>query len=74
MNFTPNFCIDISDTIDRKLAAVGCYKSQFVGASAGVPEMVKTISAYFGSRIGTAHAEPFYTQEMLGWGGLAQLI
>lgn len=74
MNFTPNFCIDISDTIDVKLEAVKQYQSQFAGASGFVPEMVKTISAYFGSRIGTAHAEPFFTYEMLGFGGLDQLI
>src|SRR3954462_5916253 len=51
LNFTPNFCIDISDTLDTKLAAINSYQSQFTGASAFVPEMVKTISAYFGSRI-----------------------
>jgi N-acetylglucosamine malate deacetylase 1 len=60
MNFTPNFCIDVSDTI--------------VGASAHVPEMVRTTNGYFGSRIVTAYAEPFYTHEMLGFGGLDQLI
>ena len=74
LNFTPNFCIDISDTIDVKLAAVKEYASQFTGPSGHVPEMVKTISAYFGSRIGTAHAEPFFTHEMLGFGGLDQLV
>ncbi len=74
MNFMPNFCIDITDTIDRKIEAVDCYASQFVGASGHVPEMVRTISAYFGSRIGTKYAEPFYTHEMLGFGGLDQLI
>ena len=74
MNFTPNFCIDISDTIDRKLEAMACYQSQFVGNSGHVPEMVKNIAAYFGSRIGTKFAEPFYTHETLGFGGLDQLI
>jgi bacillithiol biosynthesis deacetylase BshB1 len=74
LNFTPNFCIDISDTIDQKIQSVKCYESQFVGNSAFVPEMVKTITAYFGSRIGTAFAEPFFTYEMLGFGGLDQLI
>jgi bacillithiol biosynthesis deacetylase BshB1 len=75
MNFTPNFCIDISDTVETKLAAVKCYESQFgSGNAAFVPEMVRTIGAYFGSRIGTAHAEPFFTHEMLGFGGLDQLI
>ena len=74
LNFTPNFCIDISDTIEKKIEAVSCYASQFVGNSAQVPEMVRSITAYFGTRIGTAHAEPFFTHEMLGFGGLSQLI
>jgi bacillithiol biosynthesis deacetylase BshB1 len=74
LNFTPNFCIDISDTIGRKIQSVRCYASQFTGNSAHVPEMVRTVSAYFGTRIGTAHAEPFFTHEMLGLGGLDQLI
>ena len=74
LNFTPNFCVDISDTIEQKIESIKCYESQFVGNSAFVPEMVKTITAYFGSRIGTAFAEPFFTYEMLGFGGLDQLI
>jgi N-acetylglucosamine malate deacetylase 1 len=74
LNFIPNFCIDISDAIEKKLAAVACYKSQFQGAGAGVPDMVKTICAYFGTRIGTAYAEPFFTHELLGFGGLSELV
>src|SRR5688500_7150599 len=74
MNFPATFCIDISDYIDQKIRAVQCYKSQFVGASGHVPEMVRTITAYFGSRIGTRYAEPFASTEMLGFSGLDQLI
>jgi bacillithiol biosynthesis deacetylase BshB1 len=74
LNFTPNFAIDISDTIDQKMSAINCYKSQFTGPSAFVPDMVKTISAYFGTRIGAAHAEPFFTHELLGFTGLDQLL
>lgn len=75
MNFTPNFCVDVTDTMEKKVEAVKAYKSQFAHpGSAHVPDMVRTISAYFGSRIGTAHAEPFFTHEMLGFGGLDQLI
>jgi bacillithiol biosynthesis deacetylase BshB1 len=74
MNFPATFCVDISDTIDRKVEAVKCYQSQFVGASGHVPEMVRTITAYFGSRIGTRHAEPFFSYEMLGFSGLDQLV
>src|SRR5882724_12814825 len=43
LNFTPNFCVDISDTVEKKIESVNCYASQFVGNSAGVPEMVRTI-------------------------------
>src|SRR5450432_3913406 len=59
MNFNPNFCIDITDQIDTKMAAVQAYKSQFPDDI--VPDMVKNITAYFGSRIGTKFAEPFFT-------------
>lgn len=74
MSFPATFCIDISDEIDQKIEAVKKYESQFVGASGHVPEMVRTITAYFGSRIGTKYAEPFFTYEMLGFSGLDQLI
>jgi N-acetylglucosamine malate deacetylase 1 len=74
MNFPATFCVDISDTIDRKIESVKCYQSQFVGASGHVPEMVRMITAYFGSRIGTRYAEPFFSHEMLGFSGLDQLV
>jgi bacillithiol biosynthesis deacetylase BshB1 len=74
LNFTPNFCIDVSDTIEQKMQSIKAYQSQFVGNSAFVPEMVRTITAYFGGRIGTAYAEPFFTHGMLGFGGLDQMI
>ena len=73
-NFTPTFCIDITDTFDQKMESVACYKSQFVGASGAVPDNVRAVAAYFGTRIGTKYAEPFFTHEVLGFGGLDQLI
>jgi hypothetical protein len=36
--------------------------------------MVKTIAAYFGGRIGTRYAEPFYSHEVLGFSGLDQML
>jgi bacillithiol biosynthesis deacetylase BshB1 len=81
MSFQPTFCIDISDTVETKMRAVACYDSQFRKSPAGpsdksgkVPDMVRTLTGYFGGRIGTAHAEPFYTHEVLGFGGLDQLV
>lgn len=72
MNFTPTFCIDISEQIDRKMAAVAAYRSQF--PTNEIPEMVKTICAYFGTRIGTKFAEPFFSHELLGFSGIDQLV
>lgn len=74
MSFQPTFCLDISQQIDTKIAAVKAYESQFVWNKSDVPESVKTMNGYFGSRIGTAYAEPFFTHEVLGFGGLDQLI
>lgn len=74
MDFQPTFCIDISDQIERKFQAVRCYESQFVWNNSPVIEMVRTLNGYFGGRIDTAYAEPFFTYELLGLGGLGELI
>lgn len=74
MNFQPTFCLDISDQIETKIAAVKAYASQFVENNSPAVEMVKTLNGYFGGRIGTAYAEPFFTHEALGFSGLDQLI
>lgn len=74
MNFPATFCVDISDTIEEKMRACACYESQGLGAEGGLGRMVRTVAAYFGTRINTAYAEPFFTYEMLGFGGLDQLV
>ena len=81
MSFQPTFCIDISDTVETKMRALAAYESQFrrpadlpLDKGGGIPEMVRTLTGYFGGRIGTAHAEPFFTHEVLGLGGLDQLV
>ncbi len=74
MSFQPTFCLDISDHIETKMKACACYESQGLGAEGGLGEMVRTISGYFGTRIGTRHAEPFFSYEVLGFSGLDQLV
>jgi len=74
LNFNPTFCLDISEQIETKMEAVRAYESQMLANKSPVPEMLRTINAYFGGRIGTAYAEPFFTYEVLGFGGLDQLI
>ncbi len=74
MSFQPTFCIDTSAQMEAKLASVRAYESQFVLNKSPVPEMVRTLNGYFGGRIGSAYAEPFFTHEVLGLGGLDQLV
>lgn len=71
MNFAPTFCIDISDQIELKRQAMACYGTQITGE---LVERVTGVSAYFGGRIGTAHAEPFFSHEVIGLGTLDALI
>ncbi|MGA3067654.1 MAG: PIG-L family deacetylase, partial [Tepidisphaeraceae bacterium] len=73
ISFQPTFCLDISAQIDKKIAAVAAYQSQFGVNNSPVPDMVRTLCGYFGGRIGTPYAEPFFTYETLGFAGLDQL-
>lgn len=74
MNFVPTFCLDISDQIEKKFAAVRAYESQFIVNNSPVIEMLRTLNGYFGGRIGTAYAEPFFSHEVVGFSGLDQLF
>ncbi len=64
----PTFCFDISGFEDRKRQAILAYRSQFVLSEKNrdVPKWLDAANVYFGSRIGTAAAEPFFTREPLG--------
>ncbi len=79
----PSFIIDITDQIDRKIEAIACYSSQFKGASGSgelypggerpLTVQVRMHAAYWGSRIRTGYAEPFWTRESLQVDTLAGL-
>ncbi len=73
MSFQPSFCLDISGQIETKMSAVAEYQSQFAH-NQWIADMVKNMTGYFGGRIGTTHAEPFFTHEVLGFSGIDQLI
>src|SRR4051812_40708607 len=75
MSFQPTFCIDITAEMDQKLESIARYKSQFTSNAAGdVPAQVKVLNGYFGTRIATPYAEPFFTHEVLGLSGLSELV
>ncbi|MGE5610886.1 MAG: bacillithiol biosynthesis deacetylase BshB1 [Bacillota bacterium] len=74
LSIQPTFCLDISSQIEQKMSAVRVYESQFIWNNSPVLERVRQLNGYFGDRIGTAYAEPFFTHEVLGLGGLDQLV
>ena len=69
----PTFVVDITDQMEVKMAAVGCYHSQFSGKTwAGevfpggdrpLYEQVRMHAAHAGSLIRTEYGEPFFTRE-----------
>ena len=71
----PSFIIDISDSLDEKMAAIRAHKSQFYDPESTEPETrltsstfldeLESRSRYFGSLIGTQAGEPFYVREAL---------
>jgi len=71
----PSFLIDITGYADRKRKAITAYESQFVTPEKNrrVVEWIDAANHYFGSRIGTAAAEAFYTKEPIGLTGLTCL-
>jgi bacillithiol biosynthesis deacetylase BshB1 len=72
----PSFCLDITGHLDAKLASIRAYDTQFVKPEKNrrVVEWVEAAATYFGSRIGTTHAEPFYTKEPIGLKALGDLV
>ena len=74
----PSFVIDISDQIDGKMQAIGCYESQFVtGRSTEFPTALDDIrdrARYWGWSIGARYGEPFVSREEIGLKGLQALL
>jgi len=74
----PAFVVDISDTIDDKLAAVRCYESQISAKSTdGGPSALDDIrdrARYWGWTIGKHFGEPFTSREEIGIEGFAALM
>jgi bacillithiol biosynthesis deacetylase BshB1 len=71
----PNFLVDITGHEQAKRDAIVAYHSQFVQPEKNrrIVEWIDAANVYFGSRIGTAAAEPFFTKEPIGLTSLASL-
>lgn len=68
----PSFVVDISDELETKLQAIGCYGSQFDGLTQagevypnGEPlaDIIRHQAAHYGSLIRARYGEPFHTTE-----------
>ncbi|HXG10545.1 MAG TPA: bacillithiol biosynthesis deacetylase BshB1 [Gemmataceae bacterium] len=74
----PSFVIDITDHIDGKLRAVGCYRSQFIiGRPTTPPTLLDDLrdrARYWGWAIGTGYGEPFVCREEVGLRSLRDLV
>jgi bacillithiol biosynthesis deacetylase BshB1 len=74
----PAFVLDITSEWEQKLAAIGCYESQFITGRPTDPptflEGLRDEAAYWGKTIGVRYGEPFACREPLGLSSLAGLV
>ncbi len=72
----PSFCLDISGCVERKIESIRAYHTQFVLPEKNrfIVEWVEASATYFGSRIGSSAAEPFFTKEPIGLTGFDSVL
>ncbi len=74
----PAFILDISDFWEKKLAAVRCYRSQFIEGRPQDPptffDRLRDQAAALGWAIGTRYGEPFASREPIGLSSLRALV
>src|SRR5262245_32023147 len=75
---TPSFVMDVSSTIESKMRALSCYRSQLITGRPTTPptilDDVRDRARYWGWSIGTAYGEPFVSREAVGLRGLGELV
>jgi bacillithiol biosynthesis deacetylase BshB1 len=80
----PSFVVDISDTLDAKMEAIKCYKSQFHDPESNEPlsyiaqqgflESIMARASLLGKRIGVKYGEGFICENVPGISDLDQLL
>ncbi len=73
-DIVPTFCIDVSDVFEQKLHVCRAYASQGLADDEGLLDFVDTMHKYHGGRCGVRYAEPFYSDEVIGFSGLDELV
>ncbi len=69
-----HFVVDISDALEKKLASIACYKTQFPPAKAHVFDRVRAMAAHQGMVAGFAAGELFVTPRTIGTRDLMSLV
>jgi LmbE family N-acetylglucosaminyl deacetylase len=64
--YPSNFTVDISETLEKKLASVACYATQFPPAKAHVFERIKGAAMIAGAACGFAACETFVNTRPIG--------
>ena len=74
----PAFVLDISQFWEKKLAAIQCYRSQFIeGRPHESPTLIDRLrdqAATWGWSIGTLYGEPFASREPVGLSSMAGMV
>lgn len=71
----PSFVMPVEENIfEEKIKAVETYESQMNHKNRDIPDFLKTMGKYYGSRINKKYAEPFYTPELLGIKNLQSIV
>ncbi|HMV79133.1 MAG TPA: PIG-L family deacetylase [Leptospiraceae bacterium] len=66
LNIIPSFCSDTAGYSELKFKALCCYRSQFPeGEKSELLKRKMETDRYFGIRVGSETAEPFYSRESL---------
>ena len=72
--YASHFTVDISDTLEMKLASVACYKSQFPPAKSHVFERIRGAALTSGAASGFLAGEVFVNTRPLGTRNLMQFL
>ncbi len=80
----PSFIVDISDTFQKKMEAIKCYKSQFHDPNSNEPityiategflKQIESRDSLMGKRIGVEYAEGFISENVPGISSLDSLL
>ena len=83
-HYEPSFIVDISDTFDKKMESIRCYKSQFHDPESGEPvtyiatehffDNITAKDAITGKRIGVKYGEGFISENIPGISDLDDLL